>query len=903
MPSATNTTTAATTADSLGPQSPSRRRSTAAGSAAVSSPTRARDPASVFSWLGDVAAADVDNDGPATAAHTAQEGEIISAQRESTAPAPATTTAQQLGVGGSGGADEDVKGFSEPPHGNTGGGGEDTAVVVVSGGGAAAGGEEATERDQYDAAPMNGGAEDDDDDESVESDYYYDDAGVSHTYYRPRRFPHRHSSGQSHHAHAERLASAAPFGDNTTANGGGGPLDDDVHSSNAPHRPKASYPEDNGSIYIAPPSVRHLGPSSATASRLHTNRSFCDDNSIATTTTMGAVAGGPRRRRRRGVEAGEDGVEMDGTINNGGEDYDAATTGAPGGGIAPYTDNKSIVALPDNLRHIGHRLDKLPVEELLYISAMVSRKANREVYSILQYSGEAWYLPEVRRTRPGEKRWELMYYWGVGLIVTLRGRRIRFRLLSYMLRLSIMALIWFIVWSSTIPKSWSYRTLGYFLGPYTTILASAILGGIVCRLLNIPPLVGVLWTGIMWNNIGPEVGWLTAGILPEVRTITSRSGLTIIALRAGYSISIRAVQPLIGNVLLNASTLGVETIAHALMANFYLNYNDWKWSFCQGIICSVQAAAIVVPGVLLLQAEGYSRGSGPLPLMLATMGIETPVGVWGANFLFGLISSDQSIGYLAGMCPVQLFGGAACGIVAFGIMHLFVWILRNEANRLPTGRYSDAHMANVYPMVVFVLLLAGHAMMFLSYEIEMAGGGVVATLVMTFCLANFWAKDNDPEWLDMKANVGSRLASVWDLAAMPYLFSIAGSKIVLSKVFNRTQFPKALLVIAVSVGARFISTGFGSLGLGFTWKERLFHMGAATSKATLQIAMGGSPLDYISKKLAGTPATDVAARELLGKQLEMAEMFQTTSVLSVLICAPLAAIWITRLGPWALKKE
>lgn len=567
-------------------------------------------------------------------------------------------------------------------------------------------------------------------------------------------------------------------------------------------------------------------------------------------------------------------------------------------GTSTLKANPSLTQLPANLHGIGKEIYKLTTEDLLYISAMVGRKAHREAYSILQYSGSAWYLPNIRKVHEGEPEWELRYEWGLGLIITLGGKRMEIQLLSYVLRACFLVLLWFI-FRNAIPQYLS-EPAGYIFDPVVTFLVCAVVGGFICRILQIPPLVGCLWIGILWNNIH-EVGYLTRGIYKDVRTISGRLGITVVLLRAGFSVNWQTVRPVLKNVAaLVIGAFGFESMIHGFFCNYMFDYNDYQWAFLQGCLCSAPSAAVVVPGSLMLQAEGYSKTKGPLPIMLASVGIETVVSVWVVSFILDFQFGTLSVGLSAALGPIQIIGGVVLGVILAGVLHLFVVLMRYEARRLPTGRYADTHLDNVKRNSLIAMLLLSHATVFYGYKENLAGGAAVSVMVLAFSVSNFWMRGNNAEWVDHKKALGVGLSDVWDLFVMPFLFSMTGSKIVASKIFNSTFFPKALACWVVSNAARMLAISLTPFGLGFTWKERIFMTIGYCAKATVQSALASAALDQVTKRIAASPVGITPA--LLIDQKRATDV-QNMAVFYVMWSAPLVAIYVTKMGPRLLKRE
>ena len=140
----------------------------------------------------------------------------------------------------------------------------------------------------------------------------------------------------------------------------------------------------------------------------------------------------------------------------------------------------------------------------------------------------------------GEKPWDLSYNREVGVVLCVAGKRIEVHLFSYLCRIIVMGLIWLAVWSA-LPKH-LMELHGYIFDPLLVFVVSALVGGFVCRILTIPPLIGIFFVAIALNNV-PSAGELTRGIYKDVRTVISTIGLTMILTRAGLSLNLRLLVP------------------------------------------------------------------------------------------------------------------------------------------------------------------------------------------------------------------------------------------------------------------------------------------------------------------------------------------------------------------------
>ena len=573
--------------------------------------------------------------------------------------------------------------------------------------------------------------------------------------------------------------------------------------------------------------------------------------------------------------------------------------------MTEHQRSPSVMGLPENLRGLGREIHKLPTEELLYISSMVSRKAHREAFSVLQYTGKAWYLPSVRKCREdeGEARWDWpRYRFEEGLILTINGRVLTIQPRGYIVRLVILVLFWLILWSM-LPQKLT-EPGGEIFDPLVVFVLAAIVGGFICRLLQIPPLVGVLWVAIIFNNV-PKYHELTHGITNEVKTVASRMGLTVVLLRAGFSTSWKAMRPLWKNVAaLSVVALALEGGVHTAMTYYLFNFKSWTFASLQGFMCAVPSAAIMVPTALLLQGDGLSKTKGPLPLVLSTVGVETVLGVWVSSFISGIAVGGATITMSLIMGPVQIVGGIVLAIIlAFLFVHAVKWITK-EAKRMPNGEYSQDHLNSVTQFALILFLITAFAVIFFGYKNNLAGGSCVTVMLFSTLVAHLWLKDGDPELVEQKKALGGAICSVWELAVMPFLFSMTGTKVNLKVLFSASVFPKGLLLWVASVAVRMVIVFFSTMGLGFSLKEKIYSCGAWMAKATVQSALAGVALTAVQGKLDGfDKEADPAGYLKLLDDKEMAETVQNIAILFVLLSAPTAAVWMIKLGPKVLPKE
>ncbi|KPA77292.1 hypothetical protein ABB37_07183 [Leptomonas pyrrhocoris] len=612
-------------------------------------------------------------------------------------------------------------------------------------------------------------------------------------------------------------------------------------------------------------------------------------------------------------DAGGGGVAA--TVNDD-DDVDCSTTrtGDSGGGGGGSNDNNNrhhlrfsesfrnqsyVRELPDHLIPLAHEIHQLDEDDLAYISDVTHTMANRDLYSLLPYTGSNWFLPSIRECEDDERHWEMRYTWKEGLIIAIGGRRLSIRLLNVFIRVCFMVLIWFMLWNM-LPR-WLVEPGGYVWDPAVLVVVSAIVGGLVCRIIQMPPLVGVLWMGIMWNNI-PHLKYLTHGIVKEVYDICSKLGLTVILARAGYKLAIKEILPhWKQTVLLATLPFAFEGVAHSLIANKIFDYNDnYNWAFLQGMLCSIVSPAVVVPGSLYLQDLGYGRGVGPLSLMLSAVGIEIVIGVWCANFIIGLIFYDQKLAVAIVLGPVQFIGGIAIGVALGVLFYYVVELIKQEADRLPNGKYTRDHLNSCMDFSYIIFLFACYTMVFLGYKVSLAGGGCVMCVFFSATVAHMWARTGKAEHEDHKKYIASWLAFTWDQAMMPILFATMGAKINVKAIFNGTFFPKAIICMVCSTAVRIVVIFVIQLGSGMPYKEKLLVCVGYLGKASAQASVGPIAANLVANMIAALPDDQ---KHSLDKIAEYANNVQQISAMYVMFMACVASFGLVRGGQLVLTRE
>lgn len=345
----------------------------------------------------------------------------------------------------------------------------------------------------------------------------------------------------------------------------------------------------------------------------------------------------------------------------------------------------------------------------------------------------------------------------------------------------------------------------------------------------------------------------------------------------------------------------MEGVTHSLIANRIFHYDgNYTWAFLQGMLCSIVSPAVVVPGSLYLQDLGYGCGRGPISLMLSSVGIDVVFGVWCANFIIGLIFYNQKLAVAIVLGPVQFIGGVLIGVILGFIFYYLVELLKREAQRLPNGKYTRDHIKSCLDFSYFVFLTACFCMVFLGYNVSLAGGGCVMCVFFAATVAYLWGKDGKAELLDHRKYMASWLALTWDEVMMPVLFATMGAKINVKAIFNATFFPKAIICMACSTAVRLLVVFLVQIGSGMPLREKLLVCVGYLGKATAQASIGPIAATLVANMQAALPADQ---RGSLDQVAEFANNVQQISAMYVMFMAPLASLGLVRGGMAVLVRD
>ncbi len=382
------------------------------------------------------------------------------------------------------------------------------------------------------------------------------------------------------------------------------------------------------------------------------------------------------------------------------------------------------------------------------------------------------------------------------------------------------------------------------------LIVLGLLADWIFRRCSIPGFIGMLLVGVL---LGPSVlGYLNPDLLaigPDLRTIA----LVIILLRVGFELSRKVLHRVGGRVLLLAFLPAIlEMLVITLMGSRLLGMT-WLESAMLGSVIAAVSPAVVVPLMIRFTKQRKGAAKDIPSMVMAAASVDDIFVIVAHSALVGLYVGHQvNVVWQAVAVPVSLCLGAVVGVlVGVGLYRLF-------------DRFNPRATKRVL-MVVATSILLLRVQDLLTGYLPMAG--LVSAMALGFVILE--------KREHMAHEISAKLAKIWVFAEI-LLFSMVGAQVNISLVWQ-----------AGLVGLAIIATGLIGRACGvmvclvrsrLTIRERLFVVFAFCPKATVQAAIGASPL---------------MAMRAAGMETGPGETILALAVLSILLTAPLGA-WIIR---------
>ena len=386
-------------------------------------------------------------------------------------------------------------------------------------------------------------------------------------------------------------------------------------------------------------------------------------------------------------------------------------------------------------------------------------------------------------------------------------------------------------------------------------LCSVSLGAFFSR-IHIPPLVGMLVTGIGLNALGlidPTI-MATSADLREI-------ALIVILLRAGLAIDLSDLKA-VGRpaILMCFVPATCEMIVVTLVAPLLFGITHVEAAI-MGAVLGAVSPAVIVPRMLHIKAEGYGAKRSLPQLIMAGASVDD---IYLIVLFTMFMSAQQGGGFGAwqlATIPVSIVSGILAGVVV-GIALNFV--------------FRRFHVRDTVKLLVifsaaFLLVAAENAL-----KARLSGTDLFSSLLAVMALGVTLLRLHPK----LAARLSNKFSKVWVVAEI-VLFVLVGAAVTFD--FSVGQALKAVLLIVIALGVgRFSGVLLSLLRTPFTARERLFCVISYLPKATVQAALGAIPLSQ------GVPGGDVILM---------------VAVMAILVTAPLGDVLVRATYKRLLTRE
>jgi len=324
-------------------------------------------------------------------------------------------------------------------------------------------------------------------------------------------------------------------------------------------------------------------------------------------------------------------------------------------------------------------------------------------------------------------------------------------------------------------------------------------GGTLCALTSLPPLLGILFWGVVWASLPHR---LTTSIPSSLFAIARTVGAGVIMLLAGLSLDIPALRNVVGKACLMAfvPTLVEASVRATLcMALFPDGDMTWNAAWLLGFALAGSSPGIIVPAGTFLQARGHGVRSGVLAMLYtaSSLNVALCIGVFEvlftATFKMGR-QNTSAVGETLGVL-LRVGVGSIAGVLMGYTLYLFCILLnarRTEKNEpyYATDRYIVVFIVGACLAFVFN---SGH-----EGASDFPAGGILGVLTMSVSF-NYLTTHNvrkNPSLLLVKRDVVSHVSFFWDTLIQPFFFSLVGASTTFHQLFVGDHFAKSIGLFA-----------------------------------------------------------------------------------------------------------
>ena len=376
--------------------------------------------------------------------------------------------------------------------------------------------------------------------------------------------------------------------------------------------------------------------------------------------------------------------------------------------------------------------------------------------------------------------------------------------------------------------------------------------------LKLPRIIGMLLAGIL---LGPYVLNLLDDSVLSISSDLRQIALIIILIKAGLSLNLSDLKK-VGRpaILMSFVPATFEIIGYVLLAPTLLGISKIEAAVMGSVLAAV-SPAVVIPRMVQLMETNYGTEKSIPQLIMAGASCDDIFVI----VLFSTFSSMAQGGSANIMdfvnIPVSILLGIVIGAIIGYLLALFFETCHRQGHSIRSS--------------LKVLILLSLAFLCMALENRLKGIVAISGLLAVVSMACV-VKLKSP--IDVTNRLSLKFGKLW-IAAEILLFVLIGA--VVDIRYTMQAGAGAVLLIALALVIRSVGVCLCVAGTKLTKKERLFCVIAYLPKATVQAAIGATPLAM------GLPCGNLVL---------------SVAVLAILLTAPLGAIGMDATADRLLQK-
>lgn len=379
--------------------------------------------------------------------------------------------------------------------------------------------------------------------------------------------------------------------------------------------------------------------------------------------------------------------------------------------------------------------------------------------------------------------------------------------------------------------------------------------GWVCCKLNLPSLLGMLFTGIL---LGPYVFNLIDISILNISSEIRKMALVVILTRAGFGLEISSLKKIgRAGLLMCFVPATFELIAFIIFGPILLGLSIIELAIIASILAAV-SPAVVVPRMVKLIDKGYGKKNGVPQVILAGASVDDVYVIVLFTTFIGMIRGE-SLSIISFInIPISIILGMGLGFVCGKILSIYFEKIK----------IRDTKKAVVLLSVSFILITIES---WLNTQITFSA----LISIMFIGIAIKESKKDLAEKLSIKYN------KLWVIAEI-ILFVLVGATVNINYLVDK-KIIFILIIICIALTFRMFGVFVSLLKSRLNKSEKIFAMLAYTPKATVQATIGAIPLrlgltcgdialnvavvSIVFTALLGAFAIDLGYKKLLSKDL------------------------------------